>query len=113
MIETKSVLQTNDNKYFCIIYTLFYDMLFDVRKHPNYLYEQSKYEEYPRFNWASAYCFTGHVVGIFEFKGLVYIVGRVLYKTRQFEDQVYRIDWQLHPSLSLSLFVSLSLKSIK
>ena len=72
-------------KYYCITHMDVREMLFDLRKWPSVLGNQTVYK------WAQPYCYIGNLVGMFSYNGQSYIVGRVLLNSQEYEyeDQVY------------------------
>ena len=80
------VLQANNSKYYCLTHTNMNEMLHDVRRWP------TKKGNGPQ--WAKCKPFTGNVVGMFydENQGQAYIVGRVRYDHRKYEDTIYYLN---------------------
>ncbi|CAG2102096.1 unnamed protein product [Medioppia subpectinata] len=53
-------------------------------------------------DWQYGTCFQGNLIGMFYLRGQAYVVGRVLYSSRVYEDQVYRMSAnQFHETVDI------------
>ena len=77
--EKKEVLQ-------CITHTNLKPFMTDERITPN--------KSGLHYKWGPAFCFTGNMIGMFydERKKQPYVVGRILYSGRIYDDQIYKME---------------------
>ncbi|XP_054152956.1 uncharacterized protein LOC128951718 [Oppia nitens] len=74
------------NKYYCITHLNMKKMIHDIREWPKV--KDQDWEAY----WRLGKCFTGNLIGMFAYRGQSYAVGRILYTSRVYEDQVYTME---------------------